>query len=383
MAKKSGTTRKRKASQPAPAAGAQAAPRKARRFWRYCFVIALAGVAVLAWLSMLTFDANDPPSPNVYPPQRAQNAAGIVGAYLSYYLRYYVGGGAYMVLLFATVAAGVMMFGGRISHVPWRVAGACMLMAATSSSLFLHHGSGHLSPINGPAGVLGEGLGGFLASKFGPVGSWIIVLAALLIGVMLTAEKLVLRLPSLGVALWRKRKDLPAILPPLRAKLGADASRQAPEPEAPAAVKVQAKPAPKPPAAAPRAEPPRPEAPVEEKPKLKLRLMPHKKPQPSEPKPPPSAQATPKRSDDYQLPPVDLLAAPAGGYAESQEQAAAEKRDVLQETLNNFNVAAEVVGYMTGPVITMYELSLAPGVKVSQIANLSTDMARAPPAPGP
>ncbi|RPI60150.1 MAG: DNA translocase FtsK, partial [Planctomycetaceae bacterium] len=48
----------------------------------------------------------------------------------------------------------------------------------------------------------------------------------------------------------------------------------------------------------------------------------------------------------------------------------------------DFNVGAEVVGHQTGPVITMFELSLAPGVKVAQIANLATDIARSLAVPG-
>jgi S-DNA-T family DNA segregation ATPase FtsK/SpoIIIE len=84
----------------------------------------------------------------------------------------------------------------------------------------------------------------------------------------------------------------------------------------------------------------------------------------------------------FRLPSSDLLADPSGGYLQSQEQQALVKRAVLGQTLIDFNVAAEVVGHMTGPVITLFELSLAPGVKVAQIASLATDIARALAVPG-
>jgi S-DNA-T family DNA segregation ATPase FtsK/SpoIIIE len=66
----------------------------------------------------------------------------------------------------------------------------------------------------------------------------------------------------------------------------------------------------------------------------------------------------------------------------SREEHAELKKAVLQQTLNDFAVEAQVVDYMTGPVITLFELALAPGVKVAQVANLATDIARALAVPG-
>jgi S-DNA-T family DNA segregation ATPase FtsK/SpoIIIE len=54
-----------------------------------------------------------------------------------------------------------------------------------------------------------------------------------------------------------------------------------------------------------------------------------------------------------------------------------EKMSVLVETvLNDFNVSVKVVAVYPGPVITRFELELAPGVKVSRISGLSKDLAR-------
>ncbi|HAE22326.1 MAG TPA: DNA translocase FtsK [Spirochaetaceae bacterium] len=49
--------------------------------------------------------------------------------------------------------------------------------------------------------------------------------------------------------------------------------------------------------------------------------------------------------------------------------------DVLRETLKEFNIAAEVTGIRKGPVITMFEILPAPGVRLSKIANLSDNIA--------
>lgn len=50
---------------------------------------------------------------------------------------------------------------------------------------------------------------------------------------------------------------------------------------------------------------------------------------------------------------------------------------LLEEKLADFNIEASVVGVYPGPVITRFEMELAPGVKVSKISTLSKDLARA------
>ena len=50
---------------------------------------------------------------------------------------------------------------------------------------------------------------------------------------------------------------------------------------------------------------------------------------------------------------------------------------LVELKLRDFNVEAEVVAVYPGPVITLFELQLAPGTKASKITNLSKDLARA------
>ena len=45
--------------------------------------------------------------------------------------------------------------------------------------------------------------------------------------------------------------------------------------------------------------------------------------------------------------------------------------------LKDFDIQGELVRITPGPVVTMYEVRLAPGIRVSRIANLSDDLARA------
>jgi S-DNA-T family DNA segregation ATPase FtsK/SpoIIIE len=85
----------------------------------------------------------------------------------------------------------------------------------------------------------------------------------------------------------------------------------------------------------------------------------------------------PKELGDYTLPTWDLLADAEHGFAESQERYVREKAAVLEQALREFNIDAHVVEIDTGPVITMYEISLAAGIKVASITQLTNDIARA------
>src|SRR5207237_10823468 len=80
---------------------------------------------------------------------------------------------------------------------------------------------------------------------------------------------------------------------------------------------------------------------------------------------------------DYTLPTWDILADAEHGFAELQERYVREKAAALEQALREFNIDAHVVEIDTGPVITMYEISLAAGIKVASITQLTNDIARA------
>jgi len=98
---------------------------------------------------------------------------------------------------------------------------------------------------------------------------------------------------------------------------------------------------------------------------------------PSMQKPKQLAPPPPKELGDYQLPGWEVLAESEHGFAESQETYVREKAAVLEQALREFDIDAQVVEIDTGPVITMYEINLAPGTKVSAITALTNDIARA------
>ena len=359
----------------------------------------MAGLVVLSWLSLVSFSPTDAPSAQRYPAGETQNAAGAVGAYLAYVLRYWVGGGAYMGLLFASVAAFILVLGGRIRELPWRITGVLLLVTATSTAAHLVRPGAPGDLFHGSAGILGTGLGQLLLAHVGSWGAWVSVVVALCIGMMLSADNLVLTLPHLGRKAWEKRPQIPSVMDALRARAvaRAEASRQMAAQQVAAAHPATARaiatagtgtlPAPQPrtpPAARPPISPPMPPSrPPLPEPNFRTEpLQPAPKPEP--PKPEPTAEKADKKSrkKDYALPSAELLAEPTNGYGHSQEIQAVQKQMILQQTLDDFNVSAQVVGYQTGPVITLFELSLAAGVKVSQVHSLANDIARALAVPG-
>ena len=101
------------------------------------------------------------------------------------------------------------------------------------------------------------------------------------------------------------------------------------------------------------------------------------KTEPLVPRSKPTKEYVPKSYEGYLLPPLDLLEEPQRGFAAVQEKMVEQKAQVLESLLAEFGVNAHVVNAEPGPAITMYELELAPGIKVSQISNLANDMARA------
>jgi DNA segregation ATPase FtsK/SpoIIIE, S-DNA-T family len=124
----------------------------------------------------------------------------------------------------------------------------------------------------------------------------------------------------------------------------------------------------------------------EREPRARFAREPAVEPVEVDPEPKPDAQLTPmgaRRSGvtesdqlDYKLPDPSLLRQsrdrnrPNGA---NQEQLG----KLLVETLGHFGIESTVVGQVTGPRVTRYELSLAPGTKVSKVTQLKDDLAYA------
>ncbi|MGR3218191.1 MAG: DNA translocase FtsK [Candidatus Anammoxibacter sp.] len=84
---------------------------------------------------------------------------------------------------------------------------------------------------------------------------------------------------------------------------------------------------------------------------------------------------------NYTFPTIDLLESPETVFKTDGRDQLMERASILQITLKQFNVDVRVIEIEQGPVITMFELELAPGVKVAKIIALSDDLAIALKAP--
>ncbi len=85
-----------------------------------------------------------------------------------------------------------------------------------------------------------------------------------------------------------------------------------------------------------------------------------------------------RRADAFELPELDLLAEPkrsARGSDLSPEQLEENAR-ALEGVLEDFGVKGQIVAVKPGPVVTLYELEPAPGIKSSRVISLADDIAR-------
>ena len=79
----------------------------------------------------------------------------------------------------------------------------------------------------------------------------------------------------------------------------------------------------------------------------------------------------------YELPPLNLLASPESVQRHTlSEDALEENARMLESVLDDYGVKGEIVSVRPGPVVTMYELEPAPGLKASRVIGLADDIAR-------
>jgi len=376
-------------------------------------IIALL-VCLFLWPALLTFQIGDWPSPNQHPNNSpAVNACGFVGAWCAYHLRHLLGDGSYFLLLFATLAALLKVFRGEIGCIWERVFGLVLVVACTSASAHLICGPGPRSMPVGHGGLAGYALGDLLTANLSRVGTIIVLTSSWLVGLIFTTQGWVLKIPSL---MGRAAQASSGAAAAVRELAGAAAARQLAtvaeavaarprasmgthaidENESDSSSLFQDIPKKRVEEASDRLVAESAVAKTSAKPSPVTLPTPEKKAVPAEPAVPkaakapagpivrfPSARQTalaepyPKQIENWRLPSLTLLHEPEYGFDKQQEQFVRKQAKVLEETLEEFRIDAQVVEIDTGPVITMFELRLGAGIKVSQIATLSNDIARA------
>jgi S-DNA-T family DNA segregation ATPase FtsK/SpoIIIE len=440
------------------------------------------GLWLFLLLSLASFHPTDWPSHAIYPHPATRNLCGPVGAYVAYWFFFAIGQGVFPILFFSGVCLALLMMQSRISDLWMRTIGLALLSIAFAAAVH-HFTPGVRTGLpEGQGGIVGISAASFLQSHFNTVGTRLILMVTVLIGLLLAADDLVLRTPGMvatayvNVKAAAPRMNLPSLaislpklpslsLPSLpwfservtaapkpaaslakaaKGKLAAtaaalndDNAKGSRKDRASAAVAAQAvqavvtapdtdwdevddadveisyhndEPAPASeeafqddadPAPAEAAVVPSPEESAVAKPiaeeafggvvsaddadgaeatappaaptirrDIIVKLPNMLKPRQTAPVP------IPKELGEYHLPGWDCLDDAEHGYAESQESFVRQQAAMLEQALKEFEIDAHVTEIDTGPVITMYELALAPGIKVSAISALSNDIQR-------
>ncbi len=344
------------------------------------------GLCFVLLFSCLSFDIGDWPSQYVYPQNKPLvNWCGSMGAFLAFYLLYYIGPGVFIILVSGLCYCIAKMARRQIDQPIFRLIGLVLLTTAASATFYSFWPHKVYTFPMGSGGVLGISAAAFLKGNFARLGAFILMCAIWFVGLSLLADSLIVglfaafgiatrRVVGVVVPAWAVAREHSEALTDIWQRLSARQKVLTPAPpvhvqyESPA---VEAEPQPE--SQDKSAEPPEPAQMAES--------LPQKKPDVVEVKRPPARQEKPPfvqpSYDDYTLPPLDLLAEGEYGYAAVQEKVVKTKAAELEKLLGEFNVNAKVVAAETGPVVTMFELELAAGVKVSHISSLANDIARA------
>jgi len=369
----------------------------------------MVGLFSILLLSCVSFDIGDRPSTFVHPANDPPtNWCGPVGAFAAYHLLYYIGPGVFVTLVSVIFYLMARLVRRPLDQIIFRCVGMVLLTVAASCTFYFFWPHRLYAFPMGSGGVLGVAAATFLRSHFAAVGTFFLVACTWIVGLALLADSVIVgALAAFGIAVrrvvglvipaWSVAREHSEALTEIWQRLSArqkslalagggvaeveedeaeeeyeedeeeyedgeeyeyvdeEEGEEYEEEEAEDEEEEEV------------AEDPRAAA-AKRLAVMQVRQQKQKRAQPAFVQP---------SYDDYTLPPLDLLAEPEYGYAAVQEKVVKSKAAALEQLLSEFNINARVVAAETGPVVTMFELELAAGIKVSRITNLSNDMARA------
>ena len=320
--------------------------------------IALAGLALVVLVALVSFNPHDPGFSFTGEGGPVHNRIGPVGAWFADALYFLFGRAAYLVpAILAASAWHVTRAQSSPSpdshlNLALRCAGFVLMLVASCALAALHWNPGALP--QGAGGVVGSAAGGALAAGLDLLAATLLLLAAWLAGAAVAfGVSWFAVMDRIGHWTWASLHWARERLFTAREVNSARSARL----ERKEALQAEQKRAA--PRVAPRIEAPAPAPPKSERAEKERQVPLFDPPQARE------------------LPPLDLLDDP--GYREPSYSAEAlEAMSRLVELkLKDFGVEVDVVAVHPGPVVTRFEMRPAPGVKASQITALSKDLARA------
>lgn len=336
---------------------------------REAALLILSAIALFLFAALITYSIDDPGWSYTGPREIVHNMTGVVGAWFADVLFLLFG---YLAFLFPIMIAysGWLVLRGRkddgeidykILGIRWL--GFFMTLATGCALASLHFVVAHQSlPLDG-GGILGRWLGDSLASVLGLLGSTVLLLAVFLagvtvfsglswLGVMDAVGSIMLRLFE-----WSNSKVQQVLEYRREIKEGEQAKQKREE-----VVKADIK---------------KKEKRIKEG-KSSVRIEPviksvelserHNKEQ--------QIALFDDESFDSELPPLRLLDEAIKSEKGLSKEALKAVSKLVELKLADFNIEVEVIEVHPGPVITRFELQLAPGIKASKITALSKDLAR-------
>jgi len=371
-------------------------------------------LALYLTMALASYAPEDPGWSYVGGAGEVANAGGRAGAWFADVTLYLFGLFAYLIPVMVAFSAWVVFRGRSLDSKPrtWMLAvrwiGFLITLAAGCGFATLHLGAFGAGLPNGPGGGLGQLIGEWMLDRFSGSGTRLLLSGAFLFGFTLFSGISWLALlhavgegalqgfrflwsmgsQGLSALLTRRGADATMELPPALNLIEADESVVAtvgPRDPSPTRAIPEGSLSPA------KAQPRRGKQEGAECPSdsvLTLSdLMKDQRPVPKEAprvkthrraaRVPAGQMPLPEIAGEGGRPPLELLDAPrktGHGYSPQQIE---ELSRLVELKLKDFGVQAEVVAAYPGPVVTLFELQLAPGTKSSKISGLSKDLARA------
>jgi S-DNA-T family DNA segregation ATPase FtsK/SpoIIIE len=319
-------------------------------------------LALFLLISLASFHPSDPGWSHMGSNQEVANLGGRFGAWISDVVLYVFGLMAYLFPLMVGYAGWLYFRGQRPMqeegnerlHTLLRTAGFAFTIIGGAALAYIHHGQKVASMPLDAGGVLGHVVGLWFMTSFSTLGATLILLALFLTGVTLfTGLSWLELMDSLGgwtlrfLAWGRDTWDY------LGDKIAARKARRE-----------------------------RVEKVETVKKKIENRPPPRIEPVINVPQQPTRREVKEKQAPLFEpaahegLPPLSLLDVPSGPKHPISTESLEAMSRLVEMKLRDFGVEVQVVEVHPGPVITRFELQPAAGVKVSQITNLSKDLAR-------
>ncbi|QDT98361.1 DNA translocase FtsK [Gimesia aquarii] len=330
-----------------------------QRFKTDLIALGLLAVTVFLGLSLFSYDPADPPAQLVYPVREAaQNLCGTTGAHVAHLLRTGFGVGAWGIFL-ALIVIDMRMF-SRQQAVGAMVElfGLALILASVCIVSQMMLGNNSTTPLIGSGGYIGALGFSFLEAKFSVAGSLILLASMFFAGLLLTADTMPVRFlfSCLSFPFRVLSRDTSEFEEAAEEEYEEDEDEDVIAEDEEEEYEEEV-------VAAPKLKKAKVRKPIKVNPPAGLRLS--REPRPIEQ----------KKNSSYKLPGLELLEEAENFPFELLAKKAEEAAEVLENTFADFGLDIQVSEIDTGPVLTLFELNLKPGLRVAKVTALAHDLA--------